>query len=105
MKASNATACISGPEIEPDKFISPMYLHIDAPSEFYYPEVRLLKLPGFLSADKICNPNNRDFKSDRVRRIIKFKRGPTTLTTVCDSSEFESHVHLFFFWCKFIVLR
>jgi len=79
------TAYISGPEIEAGKFINLMYPHVDAPSEFDYPEDRLLKLRGILSAD---------FKGDSVRRVIK--HGLTTLTTIGNLSGFESHVRRYF---------
>lgn len=67
-----------------------MYPYIDALFEFDYPEDRLLKLRGILSADQLRNPNTRDFKGDNLRRVIK--HGLATLTTIGNLSGFESYV-------------
>ncbi|KIY48392.1 hypothetical protein FISHEDRAFT_58901 [Fistulina hepatica ATCC 64428] len=83
-----------GPEIDPAKFISLMYPRIDAPSDFDYPAERLLKLRGILSAEEIRTPNNRDYKGDPMRYVIK--RGHTTLTTIGCLNGFESHVRRYF---------
>ncbi|KAG9006379.1 hypothetical protein FRB94_000843 [Tulasnella sp. JGI-2019a] len=61
----------------------------DAQSEFDYPEDRLFKLGGILTAAQIRQPNNQDLKGDPVRFVIK--RGHTTLTTIGRLSGLESH--------------
>ena len=66
-----------------------MYPRTDAPSEFDYPEDRLFKLRGILTAEQISKPNSQDLKGDPVRLVIK--RGQTTLTTIGRLSGFESH--------------
>ena len=62
-------------------FMSLMYRRddSDAQSEFDYPEDRLFKLRGILTAAQLSQPNNQDLKGDPVRFVIK--RGHTTLTT------------------------
>lgn len=71
-----------------------MYPRIDAPSDFDYPVERLLELRGILSAEEICTPNNKDYKGDPMRYVIK--RGLTTLTTIGCLNGFESHVRRYF---------
>ena len=60
----------------------------DKQSEFDYPEDRLFKLRGILTATQISQRNNQDLKGDLVRFVIK--RGHTTLTTIGRLAGFES---------------
>lgn len=90
LKASNSTVHILGPEIDGTKFIALMYPRIDAPSDFNYPDERLLQLQGILSAKEIHTPNNRNHKNEPMRYVIK--RGLTTHTTIGCLTGFESHV-------------
>ncbi|KAG8771551.1 hypothetical protein FRC19_003842 [Serendipita sp. 401] len=83
-----------GPEIGASKFTSLMYPRIDAPSDFDYPDERLLKLQGILSANEMRTPNNNDHKGDPMRYVIK--RGLTTHTTIGCLTGFESHVRRYF---------
>lgn len=71
-----------------------MYPRIDAPSDFDYPDERLLKLRSILSTEEIRTPNNKDHKNESMRYVIK--RGHTTLTTIGCLSGFESHVRRYF---------
>ena len=61
----------------------------DALSEFDYPEDRLFRLRGILTAAQIRQPNNQNSKGDPVRFVIK--RGHTTFTTIGCLTGFESH--------------
>ena len=71
-----------------------MYPRIDAPSDFEYPDERLLELRGILSAAEIRTPNNKDHKGDPIRYVIK--RGLASLTTIGCLTGFESHVRRYF---------
>ena len=69
--------------------MSLMHPRDDAQSGFDYPEDRLFKLRGILTAAQISQPYNQDMKGDPVRFVIK--RGHTTLTTIGRLAGFESH--------------
>jgi len=71
-----------------------MYPRIDVPSDFDYPDERLLKLRSILSAEEIRTPNNKDHKNEPMRYVIK--RGYTTLTTIGCLCGFESHVRRYY---------
>ena len=85
LKASNVTVYISGPEIDAAKFISLMYPHINAPSDFDYPAKCLFKLWGILSTKKIHIP-----KRQRPQRQlcaicykIQFHTGSASASRMC----------------------
>ncbi|KAI0049139.1 hypothetical protein FA95DRAFT_1538795 [Auriscalpium vulgare] len=78
-----------GTEIDCGTFVKSMRPRVDAQSDFYYPEDRLFELRGILTPEQIGQPNNRDFKGDPVRSVIK--RGQATLTTIGRLAGFESH--------------
>ena len=71
-----------------------MHPRIDAPSDFEYPDERLLELRGILSAAEIRTPNNKDHNGDPIRYVIK--RGLASLTTIGCLTGFESHVRRYF---------
>ena len=69
--------------------MSLMHPRDDAQSGFDYPEDRLFKLRGILTAAQISQPYNQDLNGDPVRFVIKC--GHTTLTTIGRLAGFESH--------------
>src|SRR5258706_16383699 len=71
-----------------------MYPRKNGPSDFDYPVDRLLELRGILSAEEICNPNNKDHNGNSVRYVIK--HGLATLTTIGRLTGFQSHVRRYF---------
>ncbi|EKM56437.1 uncharacterized protein PHACADRAFT_118113 [Phanerochaete carnosa HHB-10118-sp] len=83
-----------GPEIDASKFVGLMYPRIGAPSDFDYPDERLLELRGILSAEEMCIPDNKDREGAPMRYVIK--RSLTTLTTIGCLNGFESHVRRYF---------
>ncbi|KAI0279223.1 hypothetical protein BGY98DRAFT_1096302 [Russula aff. rugulosa BPL654] len=78
-----------GPEIDSGTFMSKMYPHDDAQSEFDYPAHRLFKLTQIMPTAQVKAPNNLDLNGNPVRYVIK--RGHTTFTTIGRLSGFESH--------------
>ena len=61
---------------------------------FDYPDERLLKLQGILSAEEIPRPKNSNCRGDPMQYVIK--RGQTTLTTIGCLNGFESHVRRYY---------
>jgi hypothetical protein len=94
LKVFKLTVHIPGPEIDEIRFTKLMYPRIDLPRSFKYPEGRLLKFNGILSAEEIHKANDKEHNIGSATFV--FKRGLATHTTIGCLSGLKSRVRRYF---------